>query len=95
MDNKVYNLYQRHHADKALGKKHFQLHTLKECCEVAGITPQRYGKLCVKYANQPRPQLITKGKGNTNAKTQHFRRDEVLAYIKDCLEKETDARKTS
>lgn len=90
MDNKVYNLYQRHHADKASGKKHGPLHLLKECTEEAGISSSKYGHLVRKYGNAPQPELITKGKGNTYTPAKHFRKTEVLAYIKDCLEKETE-----
>ena len=90
MDNNVYNLYQRHHADKASGKKHGPLHSLKDCCDEAGITHQKYGFFVRKYGSAPQPVFATKGKGNTNTKTHHFRKSEVLAYIKDCLEKEAE-----
>ena len=75
---------QKFYEDKRNGVKRGPLHLLKECLEEAGITAAQYRGLAKKYGNAPQHVLTTQGKGNTSTLTKHFRKTEVLAYIKQC-----------
>lgn len=90
MKPSVLNLYQRHHAEKKAGAKHEPLYTLRECCEAAGITYQKYGKWMKKYGGYPAPIFVTAGKDHTGRQTQHYRKSEVFKWIAECKAKETN-----
>ena len=80
-------LIKQYWEDKAAGVKREPLHTLRECYEAAGITCQRYAKLCRKYPGAPAPRLVTT-RSTGGRPVQHFRKKEVLAYIAQCLKAE-------
>jgi hypothetical protein len=75
-------MMRRRKADKASGKRHEPLHTLKECCEAAGVSPQWFGRWAAQYPGAPKP---VQGVYH-NHRTPYYNKREVVQWIKQLKE---------
>lgn len=76
------DMMRRRKADKASGKRHEPLHTLKECCEAAGVSPQWFGRWAAQYPGAPKP---VQGVYH-NHRTPYYRKREVVQWVKQLKE---------
>jgi hypothetical protein len=70
----VAQMAMRQQRDRAAGVAHGPLHTLQECCEAAGTTPQIFGRYAAQYPNAPKPVV-------QNGRKAHYRKPEVVQWV--------------
>ena len=88
----VAQMAMRNHRDKQAGIKHTPLHTLQECCDAAGVTTQKFGRLKHQYPNAPKPVFKTTG-GAARHRLSYYRRAEFVQWIKQVLQQESQPEK--
>jgi hypothetical protein len=76
----VSQMFKRYHDDKAKGIKHTPLHTLKECCEEAGIYPSLFGRYAKQYPNPPQP-VLQHGKSTARGAVKYYRKHEFVQWV--------------
>lgn len=76
----VSQMFKRYHNDKARGIKHTPLHTLKECCEEAGIYPSLFGRYAKQYPNPPQP-VLNSAKNVGRGAVKYYRKHEFVQWV--------------
>lgn len=76
----VSQMFKRYHNDKAKGIKHMPLHTLKECCEEAGIYPSLFGRYAKQYPNPPQP-VLQHAKNVGRGAVKYYRKHEFVQWV--------------
>lgn len=76
----VNQMFQRYHNDKAKGIKHTPLHTLKECCEEAGIYPSLFGRYAAQFPNAPQP-VLQHAKNVGRGAVKYYRKHEFVQWV--------------
>lgn len=73
-------MHQLRLADKAAGVKRSPLHTLQECCEAAGVTPNWFGRWAAKYPGAPQPIFTTTG-GAARLRRTYYRKADFVQWV--------------
>jgi hypothetical protein len=76
----VNQMFQRYHEHKAKGIKHTPLHTLKECCEEAGIYPSLFGRYAAQHPNPPQP-VLRHAKNVGRGAVKYYRKHEFVQWV--------------
>jgi hypothetical protein len=76
----VSQMFKRYHEHKAKGIKHTPLHTLKECCEEAGIYPSLFGRYAAQHPNPPQP-VLRHAKNVGRGAVKYYRKHEFVQWV--------------
>jgi hypothetical protein len=80
MRNDILWQFKQRQRDKAKGIKHTPLHTLKECCEEAGIYPSLFGRYAAQHPNPPQP-VLQHAKNVGRGAVKYYRKHEFVQWV--------------
>ena len=76
----VAQMSKRQRDHKASGVKHSPLHTLQECCEEAGVTPQWFGRYAAQDPDAPQV-VLHHAKAAWKAGKKYYRKHEFVQWV--------------